>query len=258
MNPGDPSWQNPLASAYGHHDFADFAQEFLRRNSAYRQAILFDLKRTSPSDTRAQDSLLHAWGLCHPVHPDASPRNNPALWRPEIHPAVLEIRWADEDFRMLLPPGYVRLAEHKTLDAHHLVLGHAQTRLRMSIRYAAGQQTPLVVLPHDDRLAVRIGTAAFFAAAFSQRRSPPRQPFQPSIYQRVALVRLLQISDALAQGATCRDIARDIVFPHHEHLAGAEWKGSSLKRHCWRLIAQTRRLEQGGHVRLLELARGSR
>jgi len=64
----------------------------------------------------------------------------------------------------------------------------------------------------------------------------------PSSRQRIRLAQLLIIDDALAEGASARDIVFGIVFPNHAVLVGAMWKGSSERRHAMRLIAAPRRL----------------
>jgi hypothetical protein len=59
------------------------------------------------------------------------------------------------------------------------------------------------------------------------------------------------IDDALAEGASAREIAFGIVFPNHAVLVGAMWKGSSERRHAMRLIASARRLVCAGYRDLL-------
>lgn len=253
---GEHRGYNPLASPYGSHDFADFAQEFLRRNPAYREAASFPLTPACLSEGEAQQRLAHAWGLCRLVNPDALPRTSPALWQPACHPAIVQIRCSHLAIQTVVPRGYAPLAEHRDASAHHLVLGRSMQRLRLCLWHVPEQELPVLCLAKDKDLPVRLGAAAFYAAACSKEQAMPRASLLPSPYQRAALVRLLQIFDALGAGASCRDIAWTIVFPRHERLTGSLWKGSAERRHCWRLISQARRLADGGHLRLLALARG--
>ncbi len=252
---GDQPWQDPEAYAFGSHDFADFAQEFLRRNPAYRQAVSRSRGEADLIQGSAQEALAYPWGLCRVFDPDASPRAKPALWRPACHPAILEIRCSTDSAPTLLPQGYGTLAEFKRGNAHHLVLAKAAHRLRLCLWQAPDQLSPAMILLKDNSLAVRLAAAVHYARVCKKQMAPPSPPCQPSPYQRRALVRLLQINDAIAAGAKCRDIAWTIVFPKHECLSGMAWKGSAERRHCWRLIGQARRLQHGGYLRLLALAR---
>jgi hypothetical protein len=257
MAVGKQPWQEPSASSFGTHDFADFAQEFLRRSPAYRQAVSTLHQHADENESSAQETLAMPWGLCCLFDPDASPRAKPALWLPACHPAILEIRCSLDDFPMLFPPGYAPLAAFRTKNAHHLVLAQAAHRLRLCLWEAPDQQRPAITLLKDDGLAVRLAAAGYYARACRQQMAKLSPPCQPSSYQRRALVRLLQISDAMAAGAKCRDIAWTIVFPRHECLSGMAWRGSAERRHCWRLMGQARHLQHGGHLRLLALARSA-
>lgn len=73
----------------------------------------------------------------------------------------------------------------------------------------------------------------------------------PTRYQRIRFVHFLALHDALEAGASTRDIAFELVFPNHRPLAGAIWKGSGERRHVLRLIADARRLVEGGYRNLL-------
>lgn len=255
---GEHIWRTPPASPFGHHDLADFAQEFLRRNPVYCQAAQSARLQVGLSAGGARQRLARSWGLCRLIDPGASPRACPALWQPACHPAIVQIRCSPRDLGAVCPGGYTSLAEHRDGDAYHLVLGCSLQRLRLCLWLASEDDRPVLNLAKDKDLAIRLSAATCYAAAWRKHKVAPKVPFQPSPYQRAALVRLLQICDALAAGASCPDIAWSIVFPRHERLTGNEWKGSAERRHCWRLIGQARRLTNGGHLQLLSLSRGSR
>jgi hypothetical protein len=58
-------WRSPAcAEEYANHDFADFAQEFLRRNPAY-QSDCKKVEQNPPNDDEpgAQNAVAHKWGL---------------------------------------------------------------------------------------------------------------------------------------------------------------------------------------------------
>lgn len=77
-----------------------------------------------------------------------------------------------------------------------------------------------------------------------------RPPFTPTRYDRARLSRLLAVADAGATGASARDIAFELVFPHSTPLAGDDWRDSSEQRQTRRLIAQAARMIDGGFWRL--------
>ncbi|WP_238550607.1 DUF6499 domain-containing protein [Blastomonas sp. AAP53] len=57
------------ASAYAAHDFADFAQEFLRRNTDYRAEFDRTAKTKAPTETATREGLAGRWGLSWPFRP---------------------------------------------------------------------------------------------------------------------------------------------------------------------------------------------
>ncbi|WP_374527039.1 transcriptional regulator domain-containing protein [Novosphingobium sp.] len=67
---GGSSWRSPnVSERYAHHDYADFAQEFLQRNSAYLQdyAETQDrIARDSASAKAEEEGLAGRWGLSFP------------------------------------------------------------------------------------------------------------------------------------------------------------------------------------------------
>src|SRR3546814_2716341 len=69
------------------------------------------------------------------------------------------------------------------------------------------------------------------------------------LYDRARLARLLAVADAGATGASARDIAFELVFPHSSPLGGNDWKDSSEQRQTRRLIAQAARMIDDGFWR---------
>jgi len=67
---GGISWRSPTAAdQYRDHDYADFAQEFLQRNPAYRQDHAETKDRIAQDPAIAQteeEGLAGRWGLSFP------------------------------------------------------------------------------------------------------------------------------------------------------------------------------------------------
>lgn len=151
-------------------------------------------------------------------------------------------------------PGWLPLACEQTASGQHFVLGRDEARLRLCLRHASSEGPACILLAHDDFLDVRFRAASLYARAATRKAGTPPPGVCPTAYQRSQLCRLLHIADALALGASARDIAHAIVFPRHPPLTGPAWKGSGERRHALRLIRQARLLTSGGHIGLL--ARG--
>lgn len=66
----DRAWTGSVNAApldFAAHDFADFAQEFLRRNQAYRDGYARVMTTPAASEPLASEGLARQWGLCFPL-----------------------------------------------------------------------------------------------------------------------------------------------------------------------------------------------
>ena len=256
---GGSSWRSPsTADQYRHHDYADFAQEFLHRNADYR--------RTMPTPRRASPSSLrieHRTGGSVPaMGPELSPpilrqirANSPALWSPERSARRGHPRNCQPGPRHPLPPGSVSRWP-KSRRAPTTISSSPRQPHGCAFAFAmhrADQSQFACSIPCDDRCArLRLAAAARLcsgpraaAGSASDRATSP-----PPINAR-ALPSFLRLHDALEAGASSRDLAFGLVFPNHRPLVGATWKGSGERRHVLRLIAEARRLVAGGYRKLL-------
>jgi hypothetical protein len=68
---GNTSWQSPDTNGrYENHDYADFAQEFLRRNPDYRRDFSRTEQRVALAPELAvkeREGLARRWGLSFPL-----------------------------------------------------------------------------------------------------------------------------------------------------------------------------------------------
>ncbi|MDP3550666.1 MAG: DUF2285 domain-containing protein [Novosphingobium sp.] len=75
----------------------------------------------------------------------------------------------------------------------------------------------------------------------------------PSSYQRYRLDLLLRILDITAvPGTSARDVAMQAIYPGQNLGRAAEWKGSSERRHTFRLIREARVMTTTGYRALLK------
>ena len=153
-----------------------------------------------------------------------------------------------------LPPDCKSLAEAIVNADHHLVMSHGAARLRLCLRPAPTRNGSCLVIACDACGTIRLAAATRFQRVTRGRRVAPDRSAMPTSYQRARLTRLLALSDALDAGASTRDVAFGLVMPNHRPLAGPDWRGSAERRHVLRLIAEARRLVNGGYRKLLRHA----
>lgn len=151
----------------------------------------------------------------------------------------------------MLPPHTQTLAVFDDGDAKHLILSCREIRLRVCISQALERIEPAFVIPTNPMAAHRLEAARQLTALqMGNPKAFTRPPFTPTRYDRSRLSRLLALADAGAVGASARDIAFELVFPHSSPLGGNDWKDSSEQRQTRRLIAQAARMIDGGFWRL--------
>jgi len=154
----------------------------------------------------------------------------------------------------VIPPlgGFEPLADAFGDREHHIVAGSGAARLRLCLREGRALCPDCLVVLRDPCAATRLTAAARFERVTRGLRSVPDLANTPSNYRRIKLTQLLNLFDALDAGASPRELAFGLVFPRLNPFGGAAWKGSSERRHTLRLIAEARRLVNGGYLRLLK------
>ncbi len=133
----------------------------------------------------------------------------------------------------------------------HLVAAHDAARLRFCLRSATVRGHDHIVITRDAHSLARHAAAEHFERVTQGLGVTKRLIASPTAARRGRLVQLLAICDALASGATTREIAYGLVYRHDRPLGGAAWKGSDQRRHSLRLIAAARRLSTSGYLELL-------
>lgn len=247
------------ASDFETHDRADLAQEFLRRNASYeREYIEAEILADTGSSERtvSLEALGHRWGLSIAFPPDLSPLTHPAHWCSDFAPTIVILGVASFDtgpvITALSRKAKSILADIMTSDGRHMVIVDGKRRHRLRLVHIAHIEVAAYATTVMDTDRIRLGaTLEFNRWLHGSGPQLLHPPLVPTDYQRQRLVKLLRISDAQAAGASLRDIAYVIVFPHHWPIAGAAWRGSCERRTCLRLAAEARRLIQGDYRKLL-------
>ena len=149
-----------------------------------------------------------------------------------------------------MPPHTETLAAFDDGEVQHLILSCRNIRLRVCIT-TPDRAEPAFVIPANSFATRRLEAARQLTALQNGNpRAFTRPPFTPTRYDRARLSRMLAVADAGATGASARDIAFELVFPHSSPLVGDDWRNSSEQRHTRRLIAQAVRMIDGGFWRL--------
>jgi hypothetical protein len=164
---------------------------------------------------------------------------------------VVVLATTDIEAAVSLPADFESLAEAISNSEHHMVFGRGIARLRLCLRPVPSMCPECLIILHDQSTAIRLAAAARFDRAIHSDRLMPDRKFMPSAYQRARHTQLLQVHDTLEAGASSRDLAFGLVFRGHRPLVGAIWKGSGERRHVLRLIAEARRMVDGGYRKLL-------
>ncbi len=224
-------------SGLARHDRADFAQEFLRRNSAYRAA--WAAARGSPASGDVV-ALARRWGLIRLFDPNRPVRLAPAIWRADCASQVVTLACAPAGFAGAgALPGVAPTAEYRLDGTRHLVFDIAGARHRFAVR-DAGDGALAILLPP---LGTGLRTAACDAARRMFARmsiAEPMRVLRPSALQRQRLTLLLRVLDASLAGASNREIGTRIVYPWLAGNDALAWKAMSERRRVQRLVDEAR------------------
>ena len=237
------------AGSVAQHDRADFAQEFLRRNPAYRAA--WARFRAAAGAASAQDEASR-FGLVALFDPALRVRRAPAIWSVGAASQVVTLAPVPGDF---IGAAHVAIAgaaaELTQAGAHHVVLDCRGVRHRLVLpeRYRSALLA-ILLPPRGDALRTAACDAArrMFAGLAPSEAAAALKPSRLQ-HQRLAL--LLRVLDAAVAGATNREIGTRIVYPWIAGSDAAAWKATGERRRVQRLLAEARHLADQGYRSLL-------
>ena len=132
----------------------------------------------------------------------------------------------------------------------HAVIDVAGIRLRLCFTDTRVRSPASFVAPFGADSAIRLAAAQGLCAMLKGNAAAfTRPPFTPTPYHRSRLIQLLAVADAVAGGATVRDIAFGIIFPNSTRLEGKDWRASNEQRQTRRFVADAARLIDEGFWR---------
>lgn len=231
------------------HDRADFAQEFLRRNAAYRAA--WARLGTAGMSAEAGDEARR-WGLSTLFDPARPVRAAPAIWRAEAASQVVSLAPVPHLSGAAPLPDLRPCAEFVDGQARNIVVDRDGVRHRLRLFAPEPDARLAILLPP-------LGEALHAAACDAARRmiaglavAEPAAALRPSLLQHQRLALLLRVLDAWIQGASNREIGTGIVYPWLAGTDATAWKATGERRRVQRLLAEARHLAAGGYRDLLK------
>ncbi|VVT24634.1 DUF2285 domain-containing protein [Rhizobium sp. EC-SD404] len=184
-------------------------------------------------------------GCDFPVDPELDAPDAPVFWNPEEAPAVaqyiapLPTDLQSSSLARLVQPPQTRSEAGLTwarLDDGTVLVGEVDD---LDLR-------PLgILLPLDESWPIRLAAANGIYCALIERTADPPLSRQ----RRDRLKRALRCVDAIASGASYRDVAT--AFFGTRRLQAEPWKTSSIKAQVVRLTAYGRKMVGGGYRELL-------
>jgi hypothetical protein len=230
-----------------------FAWEWLRRDESYRAAAVREVSWDSLEQVTVGNPAATRWGLHAFEAPDRSAIAARPVWRRAIFPYVLEADAADEgDDRDRLD--LERLGHFVTLVAdpdgtEHLLLSDGSRSIRVDIASGTVQARPALLRYRlagfriaEPMLVLRQLLALCCSGEFSAVLHPREQ-------RAARWILLLRTYDALAAGASQRDIAEGLLGL--EPIGRWRLQASSLRSRAQRLVREARQMAAGGYLSLL-------
>ena len=250
-----PDWRD--AAAYEPLLDADrslFAWEWLRRNRSYRTAAERALQAFVADSPNECGDAPGRWGLHAFEGPGVTVPEARPVWGSEVHPFVLPVHavpsGGEDAFDLERFDALWRLVVAADAREHLLISDGIRTiridvlsgsmrdgpaRLHYLLSGFAGTEWPLVTLR---RLLTLWRTGRFSAA------------LHPSEARAGRLVLMLRVHDALASGATQREIAAQLLSGDARQ---DRWRvtAPSVRSRAQRLVRNARAMASGGYLALL-------
>lgn len=259
--PSNPPRDWPNEASYRYLEGAtgaEIAWEWLRRDPDYRRLIPTSIDRVAGGLRIAQaagPTIRARWDCLNVPTPDATWAESPVLWSSSIDPAVLAVMAVPADG---VDDGAFDLRQWRAMATllsssceEHLLLQGAGSSVRLDVMSGTLSDGPVRLL-HDiaraQRLEPTLAALRRFHSLCLTGEFPPVTG--PSMQQCRRMILALRTHDALACGASIRDIG---ILVHGRERVRAEWPGpgDALKSQARRLIGLAREMASGGYRRLL-------
>ena len=242
-----------------HTSRTQFAWEWLRRDPDYRKLIPSIRRTTARGFTIIEPApaiCRERWGCLFIEDADITVPDVPILWDPCLDTSILrvEARAAVTDRAGIFDLD--RYASKAVLvkgdsGGEQCLLFEGRHHIRLHVIAGTLLNGPVMLrfeIGWSEPFEPAISTLRRFLNLCRSGEMPPERPVPDRTAHRTILV--LRVHDALAKGASIRDIG---ILLFGLARIEAEWRdpGESLKSQCRRLIASARAMADGGYKELL-------
>lgn len=217
----------------------------MRTREQRRRGAALRALRGSPTDG----------GWFFALDPDLPAASAPALWRPQDCPLIAIAEPAPAGFAAVRLADLARSAELAAEALHlgdwHMVLLGGGRRLRIWIRRCEGDEALAYSCPADIHAELRLALASTLQSGLSGRIAAIVTVGCPGPTERWRLVQWLRLLDAMADGASPRDMAAALIAQDAQALSASAWDASSERRRITRWRRAAVAMRDGGYRALL-------
>lgn len=253
MVAGPPDWHDRSSyDALLGQDCSGWAWEWLRRDPGYRQSAIGQL--LAPGAKSSIDPGAARWGLHCYEDPDAGAGDARPLWRKDHLPGVISVSakpGAGPDCFDVGRFGDLATMVASDCGIEHWLIADAQRTLRLDVTSGSLLRGPVQLAVSlegfpglDSKMAALARMVEFWRTGSFHCKG------DVSKARAVRLARMLRIHDAVAAGATQRDIAEALFDPS---VRQCRWRieRPTVRLQVQRLVRSARIMMAGGHRNVL-------
>jgi hypothetical protein len=251
-------WRSPTAyEKLQNAEAADFAWEYLRRNSDYRED--YRNQKYIGSIAAADQYFRQRWGFLFAADPDHAFDAQTIFWAPEVLPTVLRV--GSGRAAAYWRPYYVDVGElsgadlRRASDGWHAVLRMGGVTHRLWLPRLPAKRAPIILelpLGTDFDLQSR---AAYRLWSAVGKRAPAGSHSSLPLQRRQRLTLAMRALDGRIEGNSYRTIAGELFGT--SQISERSWKTHDLRNRTIRLVQTGLSLMRGGYLTLLRHRHGA-
>ena len=250
-------WRSPTAyKKMQNAEAADFAWEYLRRNSDYQED--YRNRQNIGSNAAADPAFRQRWGFLFAADPDQAFDAQTIFWAPEVLPTVLRVGWRAAEYSRPYDADVGELSSadlRRASDGWHAVLRLAGGTHRLWLQRLPARSARIVVeIPLDTDFDLQARAAYRLWSAIGRRTlAGPHSslPFQ----RRQRLTLAIRALDGHIEGNSYRTIAEGLFGA--SRIPERSWKTHDVRNRTIRLVQTGLSLMRGGYRALLRRRYGA-
>jgi Uncharacterized conserved protein (DUF2285)/Family of unknown function (DUF6499) len=251
-------WRSPTAyKKMQNAEAADFAWEYLRRNSDYRQD--YRNRQNIKSIAAADPIFRQRWGFLFAADPDQAFDAQTIFWAPEVLPTVLRVgcgRAAAYPRPHDVDVGELSGADlRRASDGWHAVFRLGGVTHRLWLQRLPAKSVPIILeLPLDTDFDLQSRAAYRLWSAIGKRTLAESHSSLP-LQRRQRLTLAIRALDGRIEGNSYRTIAEGLFGANR--IPERSWKTDDLRNRTIRLVQTGLSLMRGGYRALLRRRHGA-